>query len=265
MFPVPASDTQWSHPPNVTRAMTSPAGMEVTTVQDAEGSGPSAPSCVLARGAPHPRGRRGGSAPSRATSRCCGRGTARWPTVVGPPRVAGGVRRARRRRARAARLHGGDQPPGRPGPGERDRRVQHRPGHHAVRHPRTAGALPPAHAPGRRDLVAGHVRARRRLGPGLAAHGRGRGRRRLRDQRAEDVELPRPLRRLVPALRAHRSDGEEARRITCFLVDLRTPGIEARPLPLSPAPRPSPSSFSPTPASPARPCSDRSIGAGRWP
>ncbi len=34
----------------------------------------------------------------------------------------------------------------RPGPDKRDRRLQHRTGHHAIRHPRTAGEVPPAHA-----------------------------------------------------------------------------------------------------------------------
>ena len=131
---------------------------------------------------------------------------------VGGAVVAGRARRARRRRPRAAGLPRRDEPRPGPGPGQRDRRLQHRAGDHAVRHPRAAGALPPADAAGRRDLVAGHVRARRRLRPGLAAHRRRRGRRRLRDQRAEDLELARALGRLVPALRADGPDGEEARR-----------------------------------------------------
>ena len=64
----------------------------------------------------------------------------------------------------------------------------------------------------RRDLVAGHVRAGRRFRPGCAAHRRHRRRRRLRHQRTEDLELHGALRRLVPALRPHRSNGQEARR-----------------------------------------------------
>ena len=168
----------------------------------------------LARGPPHPRGGGGGRPPGRGR---VPRGPAGLePDAgrrrVGGPVVAGRARRARGRRPRAAGLPRGDQPRAGARPGQRDRRLQHRPGHHALRHPRAAGALPPADAARRRDLVPGHVRARRRLGPGLAAHRRGRGRRRLRDQRAEDVELARALCRLVPALRAHRPDGQEARR-----------------------------------------------------
>ena len=158
------------------------------------------------------------------------RGAARLEPDAGRRRVggaglAGRARRARRRRRRAARLPRGDQPGPGAGSGERDRRLQHRPGHHALRHPRAAGPLPRADAARRRDLVAGHVRARRRLGPRLAAHGRGRGRRRLRRQRAEDVELARASRRLVPAVRADGPDGARSTPgITCLLVDLRTPG-----------------------------------------
>ena len=121
-------------------------------------------------------------------------------------------------------------------------------------------------APGRRDLVAGDVRARRRFGPGLTAHRRSRGRRRLRDQRAEDLELPGPSGGLVPALRADGPDGQEARRHHLL------PGRSAHARHRGAAAhhhhrrrRRSPSSSSPMPASPAPPCSGRSIGGGRWP
>ena len=133
--------------------------------------------------------------------------------------------------ARAAGLPGGDEPGAGSGPGQRDRRVQHRAGDHAVRHRRAEGALPPADAAGRRDLVAGHVGARRRLRPGLAAHRRGRGRRRLRrstgrrpgTRSGHFADWCQLYVRTDPTAKKHAG-------ITCFLVDLRTPGIEARPL-----------------------------------
>ena len=75
---------------------------------------------------------------------------------------------------------------------------------------RAEGAVPRADVAGGRDLVAGHVGARCRVGSGRAAHGSRRGWRRLRHQRAEDLELDGPFCRLVPAVRAHGPDGEEA-------------------------------------------------------
>ena len=95
---------------------------------------------------------------------------------------------------------------------ERHRGGQHRAGHPRGRNPGAEGPLPRPDAPWGRDLVPGHVRARRRIGPGLAAHLGGGRRRRVRDQRPEDVEQPRPPCRLVPALRSHRSVGPQARR-----------------------------------------------------
>ncbi len=133
----------------------------------------------------------------------------RW---LGRPVLADRTRRARGRRPRAARLPGRDEPAAGAGSGERDRGVEHRAGDHALRHRRAEGALPRPDAARRRDLVARHVRAGRGLRPGLAAHQRHRGRGPLRRQWTEDVEFHGALRRLVPALRAHRSVGQEARR-----------------------------------------------------
>ena len=89
-----------------------------------------------------------------------------WAAVAWPA----AVRRPRRRHRRAAGLARGDGPGRGARAGQRHRRLQHRPGHHGRRHRRAAGAVPPAHAARRRDLVPGHVGARRRLGSGLAAH-----------------------------------------------------------------------------------------------
>ena len=76
----------------------------------------------------------------------------------------------------------------------------------------------------------GDVRARRRERPGLAPHQcRGR-RRRLRGQRPEDLEQPRPVGRLVPVYVRTDPDVPKHKGISCLLVDLRTPGIDIRPV-----------------------------------
>ena len=69
---------------------------------------------------------------------------------------------------------------------------------------------PPPHAPRRRHLVPGLLRAERRLRPRVAAHVGGARRRLLDRERAEDVEHARPHRELVRAARAHRPDVPEA-------------------------------------------------------
>ena len=56
----------------------------------------------------------------------------------------------------------------------------------------------------RGDLVPGLLRAQRGLRPGVAPDARGQGRRPLRDQRPEGVDLARPRRRLDDAAGPHR-------------------------------------------------------------
>ena len=79
------------------------------------------------------------------------------------------------------------------------------------RPPEDQKAVPPArHPQGRARVVPGLLRARGRLRPGLPAHpGRAR-RRRVRRQRPEDLDQPRPRRRLLRAARAHRPRRAEA-------------------------------------------------------
>ena len=75
-----------------------------------------------------------------------------------------------------------------------------------------AEARAPAEDRARRDpLVPGLFRARRRLGPRLAADARRGPRRPLRRQRPEDLDLLRRQGRLDLLPRAHRPDGQEAR------------------------------------------------------
>ena len=63
---------------------------------------------------------------------------------------------------------------------------------------RTEGALPPPDPLGRRDVVPALQRARRRQRPGLAHHPGRPGRRRLPGDRAQGLDLLRPVRRLGP-------------------------------------------------------------------
>ena len=127
--------------------------------------------------------------------------------------VAGRTRRARGRRPRAARLPGGDEPAAGAGPGERDRRLEHRAGDHALRHRRAEGALP-------RSRCCAATRSGRKACPSPTP---GSDLASLRTSAVEDGDhfvvngqktwnSHGPLRRLVPALRAHRPVGQEARR-----------------------------------------------------
>ena len=61
---------------------------------------------------------------------------------MGGTGLAGRARRPGRGHRRAARLPGGDERGVGPGTGQRDRRLQHRPGHHGLRHRRAEGAIP---------------------------------------------------------------------------------------------------------------------------
>ena len=86
------------------------------------------------------------------------------------------------------------------------------PVHRPVRHAGAEGTLPARHGQPRHLVVAGLLRARRRLRPRQPAHDRGARRRRLGRQRPEDVDHARPARRLDLHARAHRPRGEEAGR-----------------------------------------------------
>ena len=126
------------------------------------------------------------------------------------PHVAQGGRRPR------PHVHGGDDPPRGDGAREGAARAQHPrhrhggPDDHRLRHRRAEAALPAQDALVRGDLVPGLLRAERGLRPRLAADPRGEGRRALRGQRAEGVDLARPRLRLDDAARAHRSRRAQA-------------------------------------------------------
>ena len=89
--------------------------------------------------------------------------------------------------------------------------------------------LPPD--PARRDaLVPGLQRARLRLGPRLAADARGPRRRRLRDQRPEDLDLGRTTANWMFLLARTDPDAPKHRGISYFLLDFTSPGITVPPL-----------------------------------
>ena len=69
---------------------------------------------------------------------------------------------------------------------------------------RAEGALPRRHPLGRRHLVPGLLRGRRRLGPRVAEGEGRRPRRPLRPQRPQGVDLVRPARAVVRGARPHR-------------------------------------------------------------
>ncbi len=187
----------------------------------------------LADRAPHCRSCRGGRAPDggRLPRRAAGLEPHAGRRRVGGPGVAGRARRARGRRGRAAGLSRGDQPHAGAGTGERDRRLQHRPGHHAVRLTRAAGAVP-------RSRCCGATRSGPRACPSPTP---ARTSPRCAPPRSQDgddfvingqktwnslghyADWCQLYVRTDPTAKKHAG-------ITCFLVDLRTPGIEARPL-----------------------------------
>ena len=122
------------------------------------------------------------------------RATVLRPARVGAAahaRLAGRVRRARRLGLGPDRRARGDV-----GAPRAARRAVHgaqlgRPGDHGVRHRRAEGPLPPRHRRRAGDLVPGLQRARRRVRPRVAEHEGDRGRRRLADQRPEDLDVVR--------------------------------------------------------------------------
>ena len=220
------------------------------------------------RGPPPGRGARG-----RARHRP-GRRATRAPAELEPhaggcglrrPGLAPRVRRARGGRGRAARARRGDVAGRRARTAQPDRAVQHRPRDHGVRHARAAGALSSADAPGRRDLVSGLQRATGRQRPGEPADLRGRGRRRLDRQRAEDLEHLRTPRAVVRAAGANGPRRREARAGSpaCSSTSHCPASRRGRCGP-SRGRASSPSSSSPTCACPAPPCSARCTRAGRW-
>ena len=84
--------------------------------------------------------------------------------------------------------------------------------HHGVRHRRAEEVLPAQDRRRGPALLDRLLRARRRHRPGQPAHHRGPRRRRLRDQRPEDVDQPDRLRGLGLAGGAHQPRGQEAPR-----------------------------------------------------
>ena len=125
-------------------------------------------------------------------------------------RVARAMGRPRRGRVGTGRVRRGDAPRARTGHAESTRPLEHRACDHRARHRGAKARAPPPHAPRRRHLVPGFLRAERGIRPRVAAD-LGRARRRHLDrERAEDVEHARPPRELVRAARTHRSERAEA-------------------------------------------------------
>ena len=123
---------------------------------------------------------------------------------LGGAGVADRVRRARRLADRVGDLLRRARPRARADGGERARPAAGRPDADGVGHRRAEGALPVADPLGRGDLVPGLLRARRRLGPGVAENPRGQGRRRVGRDRPEGVDQRRAVLQVVHARRAHR-------------------------------------------------------------
>ena len=131
---------------------------------------------------------------------------------LGRDLVAQGVRRPRRHPDGAGHLRRGVLPGARP---RAPRLLRHRhggPDHHRVGHRGAEAALPAAHPGRRRHLVPGLLGAGRGLGPGEPQHPRRGPGRSFRRQRAEGVDLGRPVRGLDLPARAHRSRRAQAPR-----------------------------------------------------
>ena len=118
-------------------------------------------------------------------------------------RPADGLRRHPRRRARRRRRAAPSEP-----------RLP-RPGHHHARQRGDQGPVPPRPDQRARALVPGLQRARRRLRPRVAAHDRDARRRRVRDQRPQDLDELLRRRRLVHPPRSHRPRRAEAQGALC--------------------------------------------------
>ena len=125
--------------------------------------------------------------------------------------VAEGVRRRGAERDAAVHLQPGDGAVGRAA--RRQLRHRHRlggPDDHHARHGGAEEEVPAGHRAGRRGVVPGLQRARRGQRPGGGADARGEGRRRLRRQRAEDLDVGRARRAVHDPAGAHGSGGAEA-------------------------------------------------------
>ena len=129
---------------------------------------------------------------------------------LGRRALADRVRRPRRLAHGDRDLLRGDGQGRRAAAGERPRPAARRAHDHDLGHRRAEGALPRADPLGRRDLVPGLLRARRRVGPRGAEDARGQGRRRLGRHRAEGLDLGRAVLEVVHARRAHRPGRAEA-------------------------------------------------------
>ena len=125
--------------------------------------------------------------------------------------LARGVRRGRPRPDGAVHLQARTRD-GRSARGRRPRRDDVRPDADRARQRGAEGALPASNPRRRCRVGAGLLGARLRLGPRLAADLGGSRRRRVRDQRAEDLDLGRARLGLALPARAHRPRGAEAPR-----------------------------------------------------
>ena len=150
-----------------------------------------------------------------------------WVGVTWPV----GLRRARARPGRQLRRPGGAGP----GPGPRARRAHRRqPGRaHAAgpRHRRAEGPLAARDPRRRRAVVPALQRARRRLRPRRGAHHGPARRRRLR--RSTGARCGPPTRSSPTgacAWPAATPTSPSTRASSCFVVDMRAPGVEVRPL-----------------------------------
>ena len=159
-----------------------------------------------------------GGVPRRAAGMACGqqpraragrrRGRVRVPSRLaaqaargrmGRRLLAQGIRRSRRHADRAGDLQRGGGPRADAVGGQRARAGDGRPDRDRARDGGAAKALPAADPVRRRDLVPGVLRARRRLGPGIAEDARGAPRRRMGRDRAEGVDDVRAPRQVVHA------------------------------------------------------------------